>query len=864
MSQNTSLTRYNSTSGGCANVWQRFTERARRVVFFAQEEAGRLGENYVSTEHLLLGLVRESDSVAARILETLGVSASRVRTEIERQVTKGDGRTGPDMQLTPRAKRVIDLAYDEARQLNNNYIGTEHLLLGLIRENDGLAGRVLAKFGVDLDRTRREVRRLQDQEPATAGARAGASTAAPSRSNSRTPALDEYGRDYTVMAKEDKLDPVVGRSSEIERVVQILSRRTKNNPVLVGEPGVGKTAIAEGLAMRIVEGDVPEILADKRIVALDMPGLVAGTKYRGEFEERMKRVMEEVRRSDGQIVLFIDELHTLVGAGAAEGAIDASNIMKPALSRGELQCIGATTRDEYRKYIERDAALARRFQMVKVEQPSVEEAVEILKGLRSRYESHHKVEITDHALEAASRLSDRYITDRFLPDKAIDLIDEAASRVRLRAATAPQALRDARHELSDIERQLAVVAEQSDFDRATFLEEQKGFLTTRIAEIQTQWDEQRASVPLVVGEDEIAQIVTSWTGIPVSRLVETETQKLLQMEAALHKRVISQDEAIVAVSKAVRRARSGMKDPRRPMGSFLFVGPTGTGKTELAKALAAFLFEKEDALVRIDMSEYMERFAVSRLVGAPPGYVGFEDGGQLTEVIRRNPYSVILLDEVEKAHPEVFNLLLQVMEDGRLTDSQGRVVDFRHCVLIMTSNIGSQHINREPSIGLRKDVLQGVTAAEHSAMKERIQEDIKRVFRPEFINRLDDIIVFQSLTAKEIRQIVDLMLSSVRKQVAQQGMTLRVQDVVIERLALVGFDPQYGARPLRRAVQRLVEDPLSDEVLLGRFTSGDTIEAVLDGEGETAVVVFRKVEDVATDGSIEGSDAKRIEASEQV
>jgi len=844
-------------------VWQRFTERARRVVFFAQEEAGRLGENYVSTEHLLLGLVRESDSVAARILETLGVSASRVRTEIERQVTKGDGRTGPDMQLTPRAKRVIDLAYDEARQLNNNYIGTEHLLLGLIRENDGLAGRVLAKFGVDLDRTRREVRRLQDQEPATAGARTGASTAAPSRSNSRTPALDEYGRDYTVMAKEDKLDPVVGRSAEIERVVQILSRRTKNNPVLVGEPGVGKTAIAEGLAMRIIEGDVPEILADKRIVALDMPGLVAGTKYRGEFEERMKRVMEEVRRADGQIVLFIDELHTLVGAGAAEGAIDASNIMKPALSRGELQCIGATTRDEYRKYIERDAALARRFQMVKVEQPSVEEAVEILKGLRSRYESHHKVEITDHALEAASRLSDRYITDRFLPDKAIDLIDEASSRVRLRAATAPQALRDARHELADIERQLAVVAEQSDFDRATFLEEQKGFLTTRIADLLAQWEEKRASIPLIVGEDEIAHIVTTWTGIPVSRLVETETQKLLQMESALHKRVISQDEAINAVSKAVRRARSGMKDPRRPMGSFLFVGPTGTGKTELAKALAAFLFEKEDALVRIDMSEYMERFAVSRLVGAPPGYVGFEDGGQLTEVIRRNPYSVILLDEVEKAHPEVFNLLLQVMEDGRLTDSQGRVVDFRHCVLIMTSNIGSQHINREPSIGLRKDVLQGVTAAEHSAMKERIQEDIKRVFRPEFINRLDDIIVFQSLTAKEIRLIVDLMLSSVRKQVAQQGMTLLVQDAVIDRLALVGFDPQYGARPLRRAVQRLVEDPLSDEVLIGRFTSGDTIEAVLDGEGETAVVVFRKVEDNAIEESVEGSDPLRIEASEQ-
>ena len=822
------------------------------MVFFAQEEAGRLGENYVSTEHLLLGLVRENDSVAARILDRLGISLGRIRSEIERQVARGDGRLGQDMQLTPRAKRVIDLAYDEARQLNNNYIGTEHLLLGLIREGEGLAGRVLNKLGVDLERTRREVILLQDSEPQGGTAAAG-QPARPQRS--RTPTLDEFGRDYTEMARQEKLDPVVGRGAEIERVVQILSRRTKNNPVLVGEPGVGKTAIAEGLALRIITQDVPEMLKDKRIVALDLAGLVAGTKYRGEFEERMKRVMEEVRKAQGDVILFVDELHTLVGAGAAEGAIDASNIMKPALSRGELQCIGATTLDEYRKYIEKDAALARRFQMVKVNEPSVEEAVEILKGLRARYEEHHKVEITDNALDAAAKLADRYITDRFLPDKAIDLIDEAASRVRLRAAMAPQPLRDAKQELIAVDKELKTAPQRGDYDRARFLEAQSLYLKERVGELQTKWEEERAANPMTVGEDEVAQIVYAWTGIPVSRLVETETQKLLKMEDELHKRVVSQHEAIIAVSKAVRRARSGLKDPKRPMGSFLFLGPTGVGKTELARALAAFLFEKEDALIRLDMSEYMERFAVSRLVGAPPGYVGYDEGGQLTEAIRRQPYAVVLLDEIEKAHPEVFNLLLQVMEDGRLTDSQGRTVDFRNTVIIMTSNIGAHIINREQGIGLRKLVKgKDEDPKEYEGMKNRIGEELKRVFRPEFINRIDESIVFHSLTADNIRQIVELMLTSVKKQIGQKGMSLEVTDAVLDKLAADGYDPQYGARPLRRAVQRLIEDPLAEEVLLGRFSAGDAIRAEIDTEGTPlegeepkTTIIFRKF-DTEEDG----------------
>jgi ATP-dependent Clp protease ATP-binding subunit ClpC len=819
-------------------MWQRFTERARRVVFFAQEEAGRLGENYVSTEHLLLGLVRENDSVAARILDRLGVSLGRIRSEIERQVTRGDGRLGQDMQLTPRAKRVIDLAYDEARQLNNNYIGTEHLLLGLIREGEGLAGRVLAKLGVDLERTRREVMALQDTD-STGGP--GGGTTSGKTQRSRTPTLDEFGRDLTDLARNEKLDPVVGRHNEIERVIQILSRRTKNNPCLLGEPGVGKTAIAEGLAQRIIQGDIPETLKDKRIVSLDLAGLVAGTKYRGEFEERMKRVMEEVRKAAGEVILFIDELHTLVGAGAAEGAIDASNIMKPALSRGELQCIGATTNDEFRKYIERDAALQRRFQPVKVAEPSEDECIEILKGLRERYEQHHRVKITDDALVAASRLANRYITDRFLPDKAIDLIDEASSRVRLQFALPPSDLRQKKVELSTVEKDLQNVLNNSNdqYEKAYELRNQQESLKGDIDTMESDWKAKREGLARVVGEDEIAAIVQSWTGIPVSRLVEAETQKLLRMEEELHKRIIGQHEAIVAVSKAVRRARSGMKDPKRPMGTFVFLGPTGVGKTELARALATFLFDNENNIVRIDMSEYMERFAVSRLVGAPPGYVGYEEGGQLTEAVRRNPYSVVLLDEIEKAHPEVFNILLQVAEDGRLTDSQGRIVDFKNTVIIMTSNIGAQHMDKEAGVGFRNPLKQADEDARgYEGMKNKVLGEMKKAFRPEFLNRLDEVIVFHKLTSGEILQIVDLMVERVGKQVEQQGMSLELTQAAKELIATEGFDPTYGARPLRRAVQRMIEDPLAEEILQGRFGAGDFIQAdVKDGD-----VVFVKAE----------------------
>ncbi len=826
-------------------MWQRFTERARKVVFYAQEEAGRLGENYVSTEHLLLGLVRENDSVAARILDRIGVSLGRIRSEIERQVARGDGRLGQDMQLTPRAKRVIDLAYDEARQLNNNYIGTEHLLLGLIREGEGLAGRVLSKLGVDLDRTRREVMHLQE-----GGGEGGVATAGSRQATkTRTPTLDEFGRDLTDMARNEKLDPVIGRANEIERCIQIISRRMKNNPCLLGEPGVGKTAIAEGLAQRIVMGDIPDFLKDKRVVQLDLASLVAGTKYRGEFEERMKRVMEEMRKAQGEIILFIDELHTLVGAGAAEGAIDASNIMKPALARGELQCIGATTLDEYRKYVERDAALQRRFQAIQVKEPSVDDAIEILKGLRPRYEQHHKVEITNEALDAAARLSDRYISDRFLPDKAIDVVDEAASRVRLRGAMPPQELRDAKIELNAVQKELNGLPNNRQYEKAYELQGRKRELEERVAELEEGWQETKKNAKQTVDEDEVAAIIFSMTGIPVSRLVEAETQKLFRMEEELHKRIIGQHEAIVAISKAVRRSRSGLRDVKRPIGSFIFLGPTGVGKTELARALAAYLFEKEDNLIRIDMSEYMESFAVSRLVGAPPGYVGYDEGGQLSEAVRRNPYSVVLLDEIEKAHPEVYNILLQIMEDGRLTDSHGRVIDFKNVILIMTSNIGARSIQGEREMGFGRAAAGPKSSEEVTrqmdSIKGRITDELKRVFRPEFLNRVDETIIFHPLSAEEINEVVTLMLDRVSKQVAQKGMDFEVTDAAKQFLAREGFDPQYGARPLRRAVQRLVEDPLAEEILLGKFVANDTV--IVDTDEERGIV-FRKGSPLGPEG----------------
>lgn len=827
-------------------MWQRFTERARKVVFFAQEEAQRFGEGYVSTEHLLLGLVREPESVAARVLEKLGVSLSRIKAEVEKQLPRGDARTNQDMTLTPRAKRVIDLAYDEARNLNNNYIGTEHLLLGLIREGDGLAGRVLAKLGVELDKARKEVLGLQDTETSTkSGGRSPESKKNGANSGQTTATLDEFGRDLTELAREGKLDPVVGRQNEIERVMQILCRRTKNNPCLIGEPGVGKTAIAEGLALRIVSGDIPEILKDKRIVALDLAGLVAGTKYRGEFEERMKKVMEEVRKAEGQVILFVDELHTLVGAGAAEGAIDASNIMKPALARGELQCIGATTQDEFRKYIERDAALERRFQAVKVNEPNEEEAIEILKGLRERYEVHHQVEITDAAIEAAVTLSQRYISDRSLPDKAIDLVDEAASRARLQQSMPPADVRNDRVRLNKLRGELEHKekrAEEEDPEVAK-IKTDISVLEEDLKRREDEWASLEKIEPKL-GEPEIASIVQSWTGIPVTKLVEAESQKLLRMEEDLHGRIIGQHDAVVAVSRAIRRARSGLKDPKRPMGSFIFLGPTGVGKTEMAKALAAYLYDKESSMVRIDMSEYMERFAVSRLLGAPPGYVGYDEGGQLTEAVRRNPYSVVLLDEIEKAHPEVFNILLQVLEDGHLTDSQGRTVDFRNTIIIMTSNVGVRPIELDQGLGFRSTNQDPDDPKVYEAMKKKMMDEMKKSFRPEFLNRVDEVIVFQHLKKSEILQIVELYINRVNDQAITHGISVELTDAVKDFLVDQGYDPNLGARPLRRAVQRFIEDPLSEEILLGRFHSGDKVVADLD---DNKAVVFRNSEDQGSD-----------------
>ncbi|APB34389.1 ATPase with chaperone activity, ATP-binding subunit [Gloeomargarita lithophora Alchichica-D10] len=808
-------------------MFERFTEKAIKVIMLAQEEARRLGHNFVGTEQILLGLIGEGTGVAAKVLKSMGVNLKDARIEVEKIIGRGSGFVAVEIPFTPRAKRVLELSLEEARQLGHNYIGTEHLLLGLIREGEGVAARVLENLGVDLSKVRTQViRMLGETAEVTAGGGGG---------RTKTPTLDEFGTNLTQMASEGKLDPVVGRQTEIERVIQILGRRTKNNPVLIGEPGVGKTAIAEGLAQRIANRDVPDILEDKRVVTLDIGLLVAGTKYRGEFEERLKKIMDEIRQA-GNVVLVIDEVHTLIGAGAAEGAIDAANILKPALARGELQCIGATTLDEYRKHIERDAALERRFQPVMVGEPSVDETIEILFGLRERYEQHHKLKITDEALRAAAKLADRYISDRYLPDKAIDLMDEAGSRVRLINSQLPPAAKELDKELRQILRQKDDAVRGQDFERAGELRDREIEIKAQIRAIaQSKKNETQTGSgesPMVTEED-IAQIVASWTGIPVRKLTETESERLLQMEDTLHQRIVGQEEAVRAISRAVRRARVGLKNPDRPIASFIFSGPTGVGKTELTKALAAYFFGSEDAMIRLDMSEYMERHTVSKLIGSPPGYVGYNEGGQLTEAVRRRPYTVVLFDEIEKAHPDVFNLLLQILEDGRLTDAKGRTVDFKNSLLVMTSNIGSKVIEKGGG-GLGFEFSENQVDSQYNRIRSLVNEELKQYFRPEFLNRIDEIIVFRQLTKPEVKQIADILLNEVFGRLAEQGITLQVTEAFKDRLVEEGYNPSYGARPLRRAIMRLLEDSLAEEVLSGRIREGDT--ATVDVDADTGQV----------------------------
>jgi ATP-dependent Clp protease ATP-binding subunit ClpC len=814
-------------------MFERFTDRARRVVVLAQEEARMLNHNYIGTEHILLGLIHEGEGVAAKALESLGISLEGVRQQVEEIIGQGQQAPSGHIPFTPRAKKVLELSLREALQLGHNYIGTEHILLGLIREGEGVAAQVLVKLGADLNRVRQQVIQLlsgyQGKEPA--GATTG--EAAPSSSL----VLDQFGRNYTQGAREGKLDPVIGREKEIERVMQVLSRRTKNNPVLIGEPGVGKTAVVEGLAQSIVKGEVPETLKDKQLYSLDLGALVAGSRYRGDFEERLKKVLKEIR-TRGDIILFIDEIHTLVGAGAAEGAIDAASILKPMLARGELQTIGATTLDEYRKYVEKDAALERRFQPIQIGEPSVAHTIDILKGLRDRYEAHHRVSITDAALVAAATLAERYISDRFLPDKAIDLIDEAGSRMRIKRMTAPPDLREFDEKIAQVRREKESAIDAQDFEKAASLRDREKTLLGEKAQREKEWKAGDMDVVAEVDDEQIAEVLASWTGIPVFKLTEEETSRLLRMEDELHKRIVGQEQAVKAVSQAIRRTRAGLKDPKRPSGSFIFAGPSGVGKTELSKALAEFLFGDEDALIQLDMSEFHDRYTVSRLVGAPPGYVGYDEGGQLTEKVRRKPFSVVLFDEVEKAHPDVFNTLLQVLEDGRLTDGQGRIVDFKNTVIILTTNLGTRDIAKAVSLGFQRS---GDDQGDYERMKQRVQDEMKQHFRPEFLNRIDDTIVFHQLTEPEIVNIVDMMLARLDVQLKNKDMALEVTDAAKKLLAKRGYDPVLGARPLRRSIQREVEDPLSEKILFGELQAGQiiVIDVTTDEAGESNGFQFR-------------------------
>ena len=802
--------------------FNRFTQRAHKVLQLAQEEAIRLKHPAIGTEHILLGLIREGEGIAAKAIEQFNVDFNQIESSVEELTGVGQQDVGPIVHYTPRAKKVLELSADESRRLGHSYVGTEHILLALIREGEGVAARVLDNVGISLNKARQQVLQLLGSSEV--------SSSADSSKAQATPTLDSLARDLTEIAREGTLDPVIGRSKEITRVIEVLARRTKNNPVLIGEPGVGKTAIAEGLALQIINNEVPEILRDKRVMVLDMGTVVAGTKYRGEFEDRMKKVMEEIREA-GNVILFIDELHTLIGAGGAEGAIDASNILKPSLARGELQCIGATTIDEYRKYIEKDAALERRFQPIQVNEPTVDETIQIIYGLRDRYEAHHRVNITDEAVEAAARMSDRYISDRFLPDKAIDLIDEAGSKVRLRSYATPPNLKELEEKLEAVRSEKDAAVQSQQFEKAASYRDKEQKLVKQLEETKEKWKEEQGSTESDVTEDDIAEVVAMWTGVPVAKIAQEETDKLLNMEELLHERVIGQDEAVVAISKAIRRARAGLKDPKRPIGSFIFLGPTGVGKTELARALAEAMFGEEDAMIRIDMSEYMEKHSTSRLVGSPPGYVGHDEGGQLTEAVRRKPYSVVLLDEIEKAHPDVFNVLLQVLDDGRLTDSKGRTVDFRNTVVIMTSNVGATALKDNKYVGFN---IHDSKEDDHKKMKDSMLQSLKKAFRPEFLNRVDEMIVFHSLNKEQLRQIVTLMADELVKRLGAKDITLTITDAAKDKIAEEGYDPDYGARPLRRALQRNIEDLLSEELLKGTIQEGSTV--TVDVEDGTFVL----------------------------